>query len=133
PSGSCSSFCRPGRIIPLTVGPDFRSKAVGWESKGHQTPSIVSPECEPTAFSQCFVRGATVNVVVAQISQLSVSLRLRWLRLRVVNLEPTFGEAEDHGTQQIPQDPPIDCGLRNFICTALYEYGTQPVLDALSD
>jgi hypothetical protein len=47
--------------------------------------------------------------------------------------DPAFGEAEDHGKLQIPGDPPIDCGLGNTTCSASYEYGTKPVLDALWD
>ena len=74
-----------------------------------------------------------VKVVVAQVSQLAVSFRLRQFRLRVINSDPTFGEAEDHGTQQVPGTSPIDCGLGNTTCGASYEYGTKPVLDALWD
>ena len=95
----------------------------------------MSPECDPeeSSFSRCFVRSTTVKVVVGQISQLSASFRLRLFRLTVVNTEPTFGEAEDHGKQQIPGDAPIMCGLGNTTCKASYEYGIKPVLDALWD
>jgi hypothetical protein len=134
PRGVCSAYFPVDRVITLIAKADFRSRAIGWEKFASEPFTVVSQKCERAegAPESCIEHAATVRLVVSGTSTVWAGFRLRLYQLRVVNQEPGFGEAEDHGAQQY-SDLPLDCGLGNNTCSALYEFGSRPVLDALWD
>jgi hypothetical protein len=135
PSGVCSANFPVDRVITLIAQPDFRSRVLGWERFASEPLPIVAPKCARTEATtdSCIVHAHAVKLVVGGTSTLWVGFRLRLFRLSVMNHEPGFGEAEDHGRGQYPLEPSIDCGLGYTSCSADYEFGSRPVLDALWD
>jgi hypothetical protein len=124
-------------VIELTQRPDFRSQAVGWETRGREVGPglVVASGCTSGRPGYCVTPSTKVQLVVKAASVVSVRFTLKQFVLSVVNTDPAFGDVEDHGRQQLGLDP-ILCGKRwgaDNRCRALYEYGTKVVLDAQWD
>jgi hypothetical protein len=132
PLGTCDLYLPAHRPITLIARPDFRSTTPTWQNAFNSYPLLSS--CPNLNRGRCGP-SATVHaqLVPSKNNTLFVGFWLRLFRLTVTNTDPSFGEAEDHGRQQVPNTSPIDCGLGHTTCSALYEYGTKPVLDALWD